>query len=173
MSCNYHYDKIISVGRPRNRIPQEVNEALVAFRNILTLKTSLRQRPTQKIARISTFNYRLKKGLGILRHRKAYGANRTTFLWYQNNFGSVKNPLYLARLHGRLSSRVEARLGRFLCFLIYLSVRMHIMNIQRKLKHARTLLCSHFSTSAVLQNVGKMAYRLARARTRSASPHEA
>ena len=104
---------------------------------------------------------------------QSYGANRTTFLWYQNNFGSVKNPLYLARLHGRLSSRVEARLGRFLCFLIYLGVRMHIMNIQRKLKHARTLLCSHFSTSAVLQNVGKMAYRLARARTRSASPHEA
>ena len=79
----------------------------------------------------------------------------------------------LARLHGRLSSRLQARLGLFLCFLINLGVRMHVMKFQRKLKHVTTLERFHLSTSAVLQNVGKIASRFASARTSSASPHGA
>ena len=79
----------------------------------------------------------------------------------------------LARLHGRLSSRLQARLGLFLCFLINLGVRMHVMKFQRKPKHVRTLQRFHLSTSAVLQNVGKIASRFASARTSSASPHGA
>ena len=69
-SCNNQYDKITYVGRPRNHWTEEVCAAVLGLPNLLHSLQSQRQRRSRKIARILTFNYRLKKGLGILRHRK-------------------------------------------------------------------------------------------------------
>ena len=57
VSCNDHYDETITVFVHQRSDEPEVR---------LVVQTT-----TQKIARIQTFNYRLKKGLGIMRHRKS------------------------------------------------------------------------------------------------------
>ena len=70
VSCNDHYDETITVFVHQRSDEPEVRLVVIVLQKVSKPLQGQRQTTTQKIARIQTFNYRLKKGLGIMRHRK-------------------------------------------------------------------------------------------------------
>ena len=75
VSCNDHYDETITVFVHQRSDEPEVRLVVIVLQKVSKPLQGQRQTTTQKIARIQTFNYRLKKGLGIMRHRKVGASN--------------------------------------------------------------------------------------------------